>query len=99
MAATTHFGRNRPYQPVSVAVSARIGMFQWPFRLESAISTCFNGRFGRIDSRFCQNWPFLAQINANQAESVRIKKTKGGGGIGVTDAGRCVGAFKLLTSQ
>ena len=29
------FGRNRPYQPVSVAVSARIGcigMFRWPFR-------------------------------------------------------------------
>ena len=92
MAATTHFGRNQPYRPVSVAGIGCIGMFRWPFRLESAISACFDGRLGRINSLFCQNRPFLAQINANQAELVGIKKKGGGGGrIGASDAGRRVG--------
>ena len=57
------FGRNRPYQPVSVAVSARIG--------------CIGGHFGHIDSRFHRNWPESRQVDVNRRKL--NNKKRGGG--------------------
>ena len=57
-------------------ISAKIDLFWWSLKPELAISACFGGRFGRIDSRFHQNQPVLARISANMAESARIDTKK-----------------------
>ena len=54
-----------PFRPVSAGISL--------FRLESA---CFGGRFGHIDSCFCQNWPGSAHFGPNWRESGRVGANK-----------------------
>ena len=64
-------GSHYPFHPVSARIGS-IGLFQWPFRLESAVSACFNGHISCIGFHFHRNRPVLARISTNPAKSARI---------------------------
>ena len=61
-----------PFRPVLARIGC-IGLFWWPFCLESTVSACF----GCIGSHFCRNRPVLARIGSNLVESARIQKKRG----------------------
>ena len=68
-------GSHCPFRPVAAAVSAgisRISLFRWPFRPKSAVSACFDGRFGCISFHFRQNQSESARFGPNRRESARI---------------------------